>query len=85
MSNIIEGIIFIISSIVCIVGIISESITLGVIFILSLIATIYCITTLFSDKLSKLGKIIFVCNVICLVYTVCNLFFSIDVKAILGI
>ena len=85
MSNIIEGIIFIISSIVCIVGIISESIPLGVILILSLIATIYCLATLFSDKLSKLGKIILVCNVVCLTYTVCNLFFGIDVKAILGI
>ena len=85
MSNIIEGIIFIILSIVCIVGIISESIPLGVILILSLIATIYCIATLFNDKLSKFGKYIFVCNVICLAYTVCNLFFSIDVKAILGL
>lgn len=80
-----EGIVFIILSIVCIVGIISESIPLGVIFILSLIATIYCIATLFSDKLSKLGKIILVCNVVCLTYTVCNLFFNIDVKAILGL
>ena len=80
-----EVIIFIIQLIVCIVGIISESIPLGVIFILSLIATIYCIATLFNDKLSKFGKYIFVCNVICLAYTVCNLFFSIDVKAILGI
>ena len=80
-----EVIIFIIQLIVCIVGIISESIPLGVILILSLIATIYCLATLFSDKLSKLGKIILVCNVVCLTYTVCNLFFSIDVKAILGI
>lgn len=80
-----EGIIFTILSIVCIVGIISEIIPLGVIFVLSLIATLYCLVTFFNNKLSKLGKYILVCNVVCLAYTVCNLFFSIDIKAILGL
>ena len=80
-----EGIIFTILSIICIVGIISEIIPLGVIFVLSLIATLYCLVTFFNNKLSKFGKYILVCNVVCLAYTVCNLFFSIDIKTILGL
>lgn len=80
-----EGIIFIILSIVCIVGIISESIPLGAIFIFSLIATLYCLVTLFNDKLSKLGVCILVCNIICLIYAICNLFLGIDIKTILGL
>lgn len=79
------GAIALILLIVCLIGIITEKIALGIVFVISVIMSLYCLITLINSKLTKFGVFIFVCNLCYLIYTICVLFFNIDVIAILGI
>lgn len=74
----------IILSICCILGIITGNITLGIVFIMALVITIWAILSLIQkDKFTNLGLIIVTVGLISLIYTICGLFFNIDIKTIL--
>lgn len=77
----------IIGVIVCIYGVITEAVPLGVIFIISLAVFLYVLFSLLNKgmRLTELGIGIMVISLLLLVYMVCYLFLKIDVKASLGL
>lgn len=75
----------IVLAVCCIVGIITSKIALGIVFIMALAITIWAALSLIQkDKFTNLGLIIVVIGLLSLVYTICELFFNIDLKTILG-
>lgn len=80
MSTILE-----ILAICCIVGLLTNKIALNIIFVMSLLITLYGIVSLLQkDKLTDVGIMVMVIGVISLVYTICELFLGINIKTILG-
>lgn len=72
-------------SILCIIGVTTATIPLGVCFILSLAITLYGIFCLIQkDKLTNFALWLLVACVIILLYTASILFFSFDIKEILN-
>ena len=68
-------------------GVITESVSLGIIFIISLAVFLYGLISFFNKKtkLTELGIGLTVISLMLLTYTVCYLFLNIDVRAILGL
>lgn len=68
-------------------GTITESISLGVIFIISLAVFLYSLFSLINKgaRLTEYGKLLMVISSLLLAYSICNLFLGIDVKAVLGL
>lgn len=77
----------IIGVIVCVYGVITESVSLGIIFIISLAVFLYALFSLFNKgmSLTELGIGIMVISLLLLVYTVCYLFLNINVRTVLGL
>ena len=75
----------IIGVIVCIYGVITEAVPLGIIFVISLAVFLYALFSLLNKgmRLTELGIGIMVISLLLLVYTICYLFLGIDVKAVL--
>lgn len=77
----------IIGVIIGIYGVITEAISLGIIFVISLAVFLYALFSLLNKgmRLTELGISVMVISLLLLVYTVCYLFLGIDVKATLGL
>lgn len=77
----------IIGVIVSVYGVITETVSLGIIFIISLAVTLYGLFNFFNKntKLTELGIGLTITSLMLLAYTVCYLFLNIDVKVILGL
>ena len=77
----------IIGVIVCIYGVITESVQLGIVFVISLSVFLYTLFSLLNKgmRLTELGIGVMVISLLLLVYTICYLFLGIDVKASLGL
>lgn len=77
----------IIGVIVGVYGVITESVSLGIIFIISLAVFLYALFSLFNKgmRLTELGIGIMVISLLLLVYTVCYLFLNINVRTVLGL
>ena len=77
----------IIGVIVCIYGAITETIQLGIIFVISLAVFLYTLFSLLNKgmRLTELGIGVMVISLLLLVYTICYLFLGIDVKSALGL
>ena len=77
----------IIGVIVCIYGVITESVQLGIVFVISLAVFLYTLFSLLNKgmRLTELGIGVMVISLLLLVYTICYLFLGIDVKASLGL
>ena len=75
----------IIGVIVCIYGVITEAVQLGIIFVISLAVFLYTLFSLLNKgmRLTELGIGVMVISLLLLVYTICYLFLGIDVKAAL--
>lgn len=76
----------IIGVVVCIYGVITEAVSLGIVFVISLAVFLYALFSLLNKgmRLTELGIGIMVISLLLLVYTVCYLFLGIDAKAVLG-
>ena len=72
---------------VSVYGVITETIPLGIIFVIALAVFLYTLFSLLNKgmRLTELGIGIFVVSLLLLMYTVCYLFLGIDVKATLGL
>ena len=77
----------IIGVIVCIYGVITEAVQLGIIFVISLAVFLYALFSLLNKgmRLTELGIGVMVISLLLLVYTICYLCLGIDVKAALGL
>ncbi len=77
----------IIGVIIGIYGVITETIPLGIIFIISLAVFLYALFSLLNKgmRLTELGIGVMVISLLLLVYTICYLFLGIDVKTTLGL
>lgn len=77
----------ILAMIICVYGLITGEVSLGIIFLTSLAVFLYNLFTFFnkSTKLTNIGIGVTVVSVILLAYTICYLFLNIDVKTILGL
>lgn len=77
----------IIGVIVGVYGVITETVSLGIIFIVSLAVTLYGLFNFFNKntKLTELGMGLTITSLMLLAYTVCYLFLNIDVKVVLGL
>lgn len=77
----------IIGVIVGIYGVITETVPLGIVFVISLAVFLYALFSLLNKgmRLTELGIGVMVISLLLLAYTVCNLFLGIDVKATLGL
>lgn len=77
----------IIGVIVSVYGVITETVSLGIIFIISLAVTLYGLFNFFNKntKLTELGMGLTITSLMLLAYTVCYLFLNIDVKVVLGL
>lgn len=77
----------IVGVIVGIYGVITEAVSLGIIFILSLTVFLYGLFSSLNKgmRLTELGIGLTVISLLLLVYTICYLFLNIDVKTILGL
>ena len=75
----------IIGLIVCIYGVITETVQLGIIFVISLAVFLYALFSLLNKgmRLTELGIGAMVISLLLLVYTICYLFLGIDVKSTL--
>ena len=75
----------IIGVIVCIYGVITEAVQLGIVFVISLAVFLYALFSLLNKgmRLTELGIGVMVISLLLLVYTICYLFLGIDVKAAL--
>ena len=75
----------IIGLIVCIYGVITETVQLGIIFVISLAVFLYALFSLLNKgmRLTELGIGVMVISLLLLVYTICYLFLGIDVKSTL--
>ena len=75
----------IIGLIVCIYGVITETVQLGIIFVISLAVFLYALFSLLNKgmRLTELGIGAMVISLLLLVYTICYLFLGIDVKSAL--
>ena len=75
----------IIGVIVCIYGVTTEAVQLGIIFVISLAVFLYTLFSLLNKgmRLTELGIGVMVISLLLLVYTICYLFLGIDVKAVL--
>lgn len=69
----------------CIIGILTEKIATGIVFTMSLFINLYGLfIPLRKQRLTGMGTIIVIVGIMSLAYTVCELFFNMDVKTILG-
>ena len=77
----------IIGVIVCMYGVITEAVQLGIIFIISLAVFLYALFSLLNKgmRLTELGIGVMIISLLLLVYTICYLFLGIDIKAVLGL
>lgn len=77
----------IIGVIVCIYGVITEAVQLGIIFVISLAVLLYALFSLLNKgmRLTELGIGVMIISLLLLVYTICYLFLGIDVKVALGL
>ena len=77
----------IIGVIVCIYGVITEAVQLGIVFVISLAVFLYALFSLLNKgmRLTELGIGVMVISLLLLVYTICYLFLGIDIKAALGL
>lgn len=77
----------IIGVIIGIYGVITETVSLGVIFIISLAVFLYVLISFLNKgtKLTEIGIGLAVVSSLLLAYTVCYLFLNIDVKVMLGL
>ena len=77
----------IIGVIVCIYGVITESVQLGIIFVISLAVFLYALFSLLNKGmiLTELAIGVMIISLLLLVYTICYLFLGIDIKAVLGL
>lgn len=77
----------IIGVIVGVYGVITETVSLGIVFIISLAVTLYGLFNFFNKntKLTELGIGLTITSLMLLAYTVCYLFLNIDVKVVLGL
>ena len=77
----------IIGVIVCIYGVITEAVQLGIIFVISLAVFLYTLFSLLNKgmRLTELGIGVMIISLLLLAYTICYLFLGIDVKAALGL
>ena len=77
----------IIGVIVCIYGVITEAVQLGIVFVISLAVFLYSLFSLLNKgmRLTELGIGVMVISLLLLVYTICYLFLGIDIKAALGL
>lgn len=67
-------------------GVITGKIALGIVFIISLVETLYFLLMPFRRQyLTSLGALLFIGPLLLLAYCVCILFLNIDVRAILHI
>ena len=75
----------IIGVIVCIYGVITESVQLGIIFVISLAVFLYTLFSLLNKgmRLTELGIGVMIISLLLLAYTICYLFLGIDVKVAL--
>lgn len=73
--------------IVCIYGVVTETISFGIVFIISLIIFLYALLSMLNRgmRLTEFGITISVASLVLLLYTVCYLFLNIDIRVILGI
>lgn len=65
-------------------GVITGKIALGIVFIISLVETLYFLLMPFRRRyLTSLGALLFIGSLLLLAYCICVLFLNIDVKTIL--
>lgn len=70
----------------CVIGILTEEISLGLVFILSLGCVLYTALLLIQKKrLSQIGMLAVVLCLLSLAYAVCVLFLHIDLRTILNL
>lgn len=75
----------IVLAVCCIIGILTEKIAIGIVFVMSLFISLYGVfIPLRKQRLTGIGAIIVIVGIMSLAYTVCELFFNMDVKTILG-
>ena len=68
-----------------VVGIITEKIALGIVFVMSLFITLYGLfIPLQKHRITGLGSVIIIVGIMCLAYAICELFLGMDLKAVLG-
>ena len=66
-------------------GILTEKIALGIVFTMSLFITLYGMFALLQKRmLTDMGRIIVIVGIMCLAYTICEIFFGMDLKSALG-
>ena len=77
----------IIGVIICIYGVITEAVQLGIVFVISLAVFLYTLFSLLNKgmRLTELGIGVMVISLLLLVYTICYLFLGIDIKTALGL
>lgn len=70
----------------CLIGIFMGNIPLGLVFIMSLAIVLWGILSLIQkNRFTQIGTIVLIIGLLSLAYTVCILFFNIDLKTILNI
>ena len=73
---------------VCVYGIATGGISLGIVFVISLCIFLYCLFMLSFDKLNKMADLgigVMIAALLMLAYSVCYLFFDFDIEAVLGL